>query len=78
MTYCDFSSMMLCRFLPRTQPKFRSEHLRHGGPLSSMRHLIWGLSAQHEPSTAGATATRTLCLLHAAQALIFLDICGMG
>lgn len=39
-TYCVFSSMMLCRFFPRTHPRLRSEQRRHGGPLSSMMHLI--------------------------------------
>lgn len=40
-TYCDFSSMMVCKFLPRMQSRFRSAHRRQGGPASSMRHFIW-------------------------------------
>lgn len=39
-TYCDFSSMSICKLLFSTHAKLRCLHLVHGGLPSSMWHRI--------------------------------------
>src|SRR5690242_1619498 len=49
--YCDFSSRIVCKFLPKTQPSPFSAHRRQGGPFSSIRHLIYSSSASLHHTT---------------------------
>jgi hypothetical protein len=80
-TDCDFSSMMLCKFLLKMHERLRSAHRRHGGPPSSIWHLICthlAVSLCHCTQFAHVECIgRTLSLRHAAHALIFLEICGI-
>lgn len=41
-TYCPRSSIKVCKLLFSTHARLRSVHRLHGGPRSSMMHLIWG------------------------------------
>lgn len=73
-TYCDFSSRIVCRLLPKTQHKPFSAHRLQGGPLSSIKHLIYqkvNITALFRPEF-----NLTFCLRQAVQALTFLEIIG--
>lgn len=78
-TYCDRSSINVCRLLLRTQDRFRSAHRLHGGPtLSSIIHLICttsisSLIIEQQQATLGLL---TFCLRHAAQAFTLREIDG--
>jgi hypothetical protein len=74
-TYCERSSIRVCRLLLRTQDKLRSEHRLHGGPLSFMMHFICFWCKPYV--FHNVRPCRTFCLRHDAQALTFRDTTGI-
>jgi hypothetical protein len=72
-TYCERSSIRVCKLLFRTQDKLRSVHLLQGGPLSLITHLI---CFKISSFIAILGACRTFCLRHDAHAVTFRDTSG--
>lgn len=74
-TYCDRSSIRVCKLLFSTQDKLRSAHRLQGGPLSSMRHLICAIVIMGHKNVGDTI--QTFCFRHDAHAFTLRDTTGI-
>lgn len=73
-TYCDRSSIRVCKLLFSTQERLRSAHRLQGGPLPSMRHLICAIVIKCQIDFGDTR--RTFCFRHDAHAFTLRDTTG--
>ena len=78
LTYCDRSSINVCKLLFNTQDNLRSTQRLHGGPVfSSMMHLICVSSVIVDGNHVSLWPLLTFCFRHAAQAFTLREIAGV-